>query len=206
MGLSIHYRGRLDNVNQLLALRDELMDIASRNGWQYGTLDEDWHVPADAILTHRGKTAEITGHLGLKGIQLKPTGQSEPLQFFFDSEGNLRSPVNVVLIQSGMLTLDDAWISVKTQFLSAQTHVVIIRMLKYMKRRHLSNLEVIDEGRYWETGDDRILKEKMRLINEKLDFVSRELSSERFGDARRLSVDEIAARIERLFHSDEPYV
>lgn len=203
MGVSIHYRGRLDNMDHLPALRDELMDIASGLGWQYWILDADWHVPADASLTHSGKAGEIKGHLGLKGIQLKPTGQSEPLDFFFDSEGNLRSPMSVVLIQDGMLRRDDAWISVKTQFSSAQMHVVIIGLLKYMKRRYLSNLEVTDEGEYWNTGDCRILEEKLRLIEEKLDYVSRELSSEHFGDMIGLSADDIAARIERMFHSDE---
>lgn len=204
MGLSIHYRGRLDNADLLPTLRDELIDIASRLGWQYGVLDEDWHVPASVILTHSGKICEIKGHLGLKGILLKPKGQSEPLYLFFDSEGNLRSPMNMVLIQAGMLTIEDAWISVKTQFLSAQTHVLIIGLLREMKRRYLSNLEVMDEGEYWETENYRILEEKMRLINEKLDYLSSELSSEHFGEALGLSADEVAAGIERLFHSDKP--
>ena len=139
----------------------------------------------------------------LKGIQLKPEGQSELLDFFFDSEGNLRSPMNIVLIRDGMLKPEDAWISVKTQFLSADTHVWIIGLLKYVKSRYLSNLKVSDEAEYWETGNRQILEEKMRLINEKLDYISCELSSEHFGDTTGLSADEIASRIERLFHTDE---
>lgn len=203
MGVSIHYRGRINNTDQLPALREELMNIASRIGWQYWILDEDWHVPVSAVLTHSEQACEIKGHLGLKGIQLKPTGQSEPLDFFFDSDGNLRSSMNVVLIQDGILALDDAWISVKTQFLSAQTHVLIIGLLKYIKTNYISNLDVMDEGEYWETGNYRILEEKMRLIEEKLDYVSSKLSSEYFGDIVGLSADDIAARIERIFHSDE---
>lgn len=204
MGVSVHYRGRLNSTGQLSALRNELRDIASRIGWRYWILDEDWNVPAEAILAHNEKTCEIKGHLGLKGIQLTPPGQSEPLCFFFDSEGNLRSPMNVVLIRDGTLAPEDAWISVKTQFLSAQMHVLIVGLLKYVKGRYLSNLEVIDEGEYWETGDYRVLEEKMRLIQEKLDYVSNELSSIQIDDVAGLSADEIADRIEHLFHSDEP--
>jgi len=63
---------------------------------------------------------------------------------------------------------------------------------------------VKDEGEYWETGDSRILEERMRLIEEKLDYISCELSSEYLGDPTMLSADEIAARIERLFDAVEP--
>lgn len=63
------------------------MSIASTIGWQYRVLDDDWSIPANAVLEHSGKTAEIKGRLGLKGIQLKPPGKSEALSFFFDSKG-----------------------------------------------------------------------------------------------------------------------
>jgi hypothetical protein len=203
MGVSIHYRGRLDNTEQLPGLREKLMGIASTFGWQYRVLDDDWSIPANAVLEHSGKTAEIKGHLGLKGIQLKPPGESEVLSFFFDSKGYLLSPMNVILIQEGALALDDAWISVKTQFLSSEMHVMLIGLLKYIKEHHLPNLEVKDEGEYWETGNYQILEDRMRLIEGKIDYLSRELSSRYLGDMGGLSADEIAARIERLFHAED---
>ncbi len=203
MGVSIHYRGRLDNAEQLPWLREKLMSIASTIGWQYRVLDDDWSIPANAVLEHSGKTAEIKGHLGLKGIQLKPPGESEALSFFFNSKGYLLSPMNVILIQEGALALDDVWISVKTQFLSAEMHVMIIGLLKYIKEHHLPNLEVKDEGEYWEKGDYKILEDKMRLIEGKIDYLSRELSSSHLGDMAGLSADEIATRIERLFHAED---
>ena len=66
-------------------------------------------------------------------------------------------------------------------------------------KSHIPNLEVEDEGEYWEAVDYRILEGKMRLIQEKMDYLSRELSSEYLGD---LSLDEIAARIKRLLHAE----
>jgi hypothetical protein len=42
----------------------------------------------------------------------------------------------------------------------------------------------------------------MRVIQEKMDYLSRELSSEYLGDMAGLSADEIADHIERLFHAD----
>jgi hypothetical protein len=203
MGVSIHYRGRLDSPDRLPAFCEKLMIIASSMGWQYLVLDEDWSIPANPVLDHSGGTAEIKGHLGLKGIQLKPPGESESLDFFFDSKGYLLSPLNVILVQEGVLALDHAWNSVKTQFLSAEMHVMIIGLLKYIKEHHLQNLEVKDEGEYWETGDYRALEDKMRVIQEKIDYLSRKLSSEYFGGIEGLSADEIAARIERLFHAND---
>jgi hypothetical protein len=203
MGVSIHYRGKLDNKDRLPALRNALSGIASSLGWQCRVLDEDWNTPANAILAHRGKTAEIEGHLGLKGIQLSPPGKSESLDFFFDSEGNLLSPMSIVLIQEGVLALDDAWISLKTQFLSPELHVFIIGLLKYIKEQYIPNLEVRDEGEYWETEDYQNLVKKMEVIDKKLDYLSRELFSDCLVDPGSLSVDEIAARIEFLLHAEE---
>ena len=111
--------------------------------------------------------------------------------------------MNVILVQERILALDDAWITVKTQFLSAEMHVIIIGLLKYIKERHLPKLEVMDEGEYWETGDYRILEDKMRVIQGKINYLSRELSSEYLGDMAGLSADEIATRIERLFHDEK---
>lgn len=202
MGVSIHYRGRLDSPNRLPGLREKLVGIATSMGWQYRILDEDWSIPANAVLEHCGRSAEITGYLGLKGIQLKPPGESESFDFFFDAKGYLLSPMNIILIQEGVLSPDDAWVSVKTQFLSPEMHVMIIGLLKYIKEHHLPSLEVKDEGEYWDTGDYRILEDKMRVIQEKMDHLSRELSSEYLGDMAGLSADEIADHIERLFHAD----
>jgi len=203
MGVSIHYRGRLDNPDRLPVFCEKLMSIASSMGWQYRVLDEDWSIPANPVLDHNGEIPEIQGNLGLKGIQLKPPGESESLDFFFNSKGYLLSPLNVILVHEGVLSLDHAWVSLKTQFLSAEMHVMIIGLLKYVKEHHFPNLEVKDEGEYWETGDYRVLEGKMRVIREKINYLSRELSSEYFGGMAGLSADEIAARIEQLFHAED---
>jgi len=203
VGVSIHYRGRLDDVQQLVVLCGELCDIAAVMGWQSTSSDDDWELPAAARLSgSRGNTV-IDGHLGLKGVQITSGPKAESLSFFFDHEGNLRSPVSMVLILDGTLKSEQAWVSVKTQFVPAEVHVWIIGLLKYLKKRYISDLQVSDEGEYWETGDIRILKEKMDLIDEKLKHISMELSSVRFGDVSGLSAEQIAFRIEQLLIGDE---
>ena len=79
----------------------------------------------------------------------------------------------------------------------------LIGLLKYLKKRYISNLEVSDESEYWDTGDRRKLEEDMRLLNGKLQHLSGAISSGRMGDLTGLSADEIASRIEQLFLNDE---
>lgn len=72
MGVTIHYRGWLNDVGQLGALCDELEDIAKAMGWRSTTRDDDWEQPADASLRRAEAGVAIDGHLGLKGIQITP--------------------------------------------------------------------------------------------------------------------------------------
>ena len=198
MGVSIHYRGRLNDATLLPALSEELDDIADAMGWHSTRLDDDWTEPANAQLVGNSNGGQIDGHLGLKGIQITPRPKGESLSFFFDREGALRSPMNTVLILDGTLKPEQAWISVKTQFLSPEIHVWIIGLLKYLKKRYISDLDVSDEGNYWDTGDIDKLREKMDLIDAKIECISDTLAVSRFGDITSLSADQIALRIELL--------
>lgn len=200
MGVSIHYRGRLDD-NALLPLRcDEIEDIAASMGWPTTRLDDDWSIPADATLQAGGR---IDGHLGLKGIQITPQPDSESLDLFFDREGYLRCHMAMIMINEGVLQPETAWIHMKTQFAGPDIHIWVIGLLKYLKKRYISNLEVQDESEYWDTGDRQKLEEKMSLINAKLQSLTDALSSGRLGDLTGLSADEIASRIEQLLRNEK---
>lgn len=199
MGISIHYRGRLNDVGQVAKLGEELADIAATMGWESTQLDDDWEQPVDARLRHTSKGATIDGNLGLKGILMTPGSGAESLRFCFDREGNLRCPMGMILILEGTLIPQEAWVSVKTQFASAELHVWIIGLLKYLKKRYIADLEVSDEGQYWETGDVRVLRERMDFLGRKIDQLATELSSTRLGDLSGLSAEQIALRIEQWF-------
>ncbi len=199
MGVTIHYRGRLNDVGQFAKLCDELADIAAAMGWKTTRLDDDWEQPANARLRHTSTGAHIDGHLGLKGIVLRPDVGTEPLSFLFDREGNLRSMIGTVSIIDGTLKPQDAWVFVKTQFAPPEVHVWIVGLLKYLKKHYLADLQVSDEGEYWETGDIGILRRKMDFIGRKIEQLSRDLSSIRLGDVSGLSGEQIAFRIEQWF-------
>ena len=42
MGITIHYKGKLEDKTQVPSLIDELQDIAEVMTWSWNTIDEDW--------------------------------------------------------------------------------------------------------------------------------------------------------------------
>ena len=60
------------------------------------------------------------------------------------------------------------WVSVKTQYAPPSTHITLIKLLFYLKKNYLSNLNVVDEGAFWETGDVNQLLNLRALIFEEL--------------------------------------
>ncbi|MFH1563997.1 MAG: hypothetical protein ABIF11_11380 [Nitrospirota bacterium] len=198
MGLSLHYRGRLVDIQQINIICEELIDIATTMNWPWVSLDEDWSRPANATMVTTGQGIQIKGYLSLKGVAFTVNPKCESLRFFFDSEGNLRDPISLTMILEGNLKPEDAWVSVKTQFSSPETHIWIIGLLKYLKKRYIPDLQVLDEGEYWETGNRETLKEKMDFIAGKIDMIANELSCANVGDISGCSDDEIASIIEEL--------
>ena len=185
MGLSIHYSGRMDDIARLGRMCDELEDIAEAMDWAWTRMDEDWYRPTSAHLVSAPHGVQIKGHLPLKGISITPTGNCESLRFFSDREGNLRDAMSMIMIHDGALRPESVRISVKTQFASPELHMVIVKLLKYLRKRYVSNLIVRDEGEYWETGDRETLARKMAFLGAKIKEVGRVVSeSNKPGKAR----------------------
>jgi len=198
MGVTIHYRGQLADLGQLNILCDELTQVAEKMGWAYNRLDEDWSKPTNVRLEHEERGACIVGHLGLKGISFKPHPKGESMSFFFNSDGKLFDPMGLVMVCEGSLKPEDAWITVKTQFAGPEIHLWVVGLLKYLKEHYIHDLEVSDEGEYWETGSFEMLKEKMSFLDEKMDAVCGELSRVTGDRLERLSPNELASMIEAL--------
>ena len=98
----------------------------------------------------------------------------------------------------GTLKPEDAWVFTKAQFASPEMHIQIVGLLKYLKKHHIPDLEVHDEGGYWETGNFETLKGKMDFLAEKMDDISNELSRVSRGHISEFSAEEVALMIEGL--------
>lgn len=198
MGVSIHYRGRLADIKNTKTICEELAVIADKMNWHYVRLDEDWSQSADASIEVREQDLQTTGRLSRKGIVLTLGPKCETLGFLFDSYGYLRDPISMLNNPEETLKPEDYWISVKTQYAGPKTHIWIIGLLKYLKTFYIPDLEVQDEGNYWQTGSFEILKEKMDFVGEKIAAVSATLSRVTKGHIESFSGDEVASMIEAL--------
>lgn len=177
MSISIHYKGRIDDKRQVRALMDEIQDIAETMGWNYHCLDEDWKKKSQLKLEHRENGTYITGHAGLKGISFSPHPESETIWLFFDHEGWINSPMNLVT-KDDYTDLETArWLSVKTQMAGAETHIAILKLFKYLKKKYISNLEISDDGGYWESNDQEALEEKFAQLNMAIDMITSALTN-----------------------------
>ena len=200
MEVSVHYRGLVADIRKIKSICEELSAIADKMKRRCTLLDEDWSQPADATIEIIERGSYITGHLPLKGIALKLHPKCETRRFLFDSNGILRDPVSMADGSKYAFEKEDEWISVKTQYAGAETHIWIIGILKYLKKRYLPDLAVEDEGGYWETGNVEALKEKLNFIDEKIASIKAELSRVIKGHILSYSIDELASMIEALLH------
>jgi hypothetical protein len=198
MGVTLHYRGTLDDPRRLPALCDELADVAQAMGWSTTRIDDDYDAPLDARLDHDSGGARIEGNVGLKGIFLAPDDESESLWFCFDRDGQLRSLIGQVLILDGTLKPEESWTFTQTQFSPPERHGWIVGLLRYVQKHCVSNLEVRDDGGYWDTGDLAELRRRMDLIHDVIADMTTAFSSPRFTALAGQSDEEIVAAIEKL--------
>ena len=199
MGMSIHYRGKLDSLLQVDLLVHELTDIAETMGWEYSTLDEDWSKPNTAAIELKKGKVNIGGHLPLKGVSIRMGEQGGSAPLYFDAEGYVRSPVVMTVIHAGDVAADEAWVSVKTQERSCEMHVAMVKLLRYLKKRYMSDLAVNDEGEYWDTDDEAALRKKMGFLADKADQIMSALEqADQPEDLSNLSDTGMADRIEEI--------
>lgn len=176
MGITILYRGKLKSPDLIDTMSKELSKIANLMEWDYTILDEDFKKPTDIKLEVRENGCEIVGHLALKGINLNVHKDCSSLSFLFDLNGILRDPVQMAREQA-VENETPPFSFVKTQFAPPDIHITLIKLLRYLKRKYFQTFEVIDEGKYWETGDEDLLKEKMEFLSQKMDAVSQALEN-----------------------------
>lgn len=163
MGLTIHYKGKLNNPELIMPVINEITDISNEMNWNYSIIDEDLNAPDSAQL-NEGK---IESTVLLKGLMIEIHEKAESLSFLFDKNGALRNPVSMSFESyDGEYSYNNF---IKTQFAPVDIHITVIRLLKYIKKKYISNLEVFDEGMYWETEDKEMLIEKFTFLNNMMD-------------------------------------
>jgi hypothetical protein len=169
MGLSIHYSGSFKNDSSLEAMIEEVKDIAEVYDWKYTI--HNTHFPENTF----GKL-DYDGEL--YGISFTPPN-SETISLTFLSNGKMCGGSNLLFFSDTLNEKDNAYLymlSTKTQFAGSTIHKIIIHLLKHLSHKYFQDFKLIDEGAYWETGDEMVLENKFKIYTALLDSFSDSVS------------------------------
>ncbi len=146
MGITVHYRGKVDDIAAIESLEDYVIDLALAFGGQV----QLWRSAAD-----RSPQRAVRGVL----VNLAP-GQ-ETFSLLFSPESILIMPTDIEGVEERPLG-KLPWCFVKTQFGSVEGHAALVETLLEIKRQFIPNLEVNDESDYWTHRDPTRLAASMQ--------------------------------------------
>jgi len=198
MGITIHYRGRIDNIEDVDQLSCEIKEFAKILDWDIREWNENWHLPNSAALEKEGDKLEISGHVPIRGVSVIPHPGCEPLFLTFNNKGTLASSINMVMMAEDEIETDRVWLSTKTQFASSDIHAGLIKLLRFVKSKYISNLEVHDDGRYWESEDMAVLEELFTRVGSAIDSLPDSLNLITKKELKDRTPEEIADFIEDI--------
>ena len=185
MGLTIHYSGKLRNPADIPVLIAEASDIGKSMHWDVELLPHVDDIP-------------------LEGVLIAPQG-SEPLWLTFHEKGFMCHPLLFVHVREveGKDIPEDAeqWLFTKTQYAGVETHMAMIKFLRYLSEKYFERFELHDESEYWETNDESICRKNfdrydrlMSMVGDALD--SMEISPD---ESRESVVEKIEKMLEEKF-------
>jgi hypothetical protein len=144
----------------------------------------------------------------LNGICFAPEG-CEPVFLTFLPGGRICSPVNLMNrdIYNGD-ELDKELLyttSTKTQYAGFDAHVAVIKLLRYLKEKYFSVFEMMDEGLYWETNDEKVLQSQFDKYEYALNVLTTALSEVKTvpGESAVSLADRIEEMLKKKLGTDE---
>jgi hypothetical protein len=165
MGLSLHYNGRFGNPELLQQMIEEVEDLATIYKWRYTVYHNEFPAGSFKNKIHDNKVYGISftppdcETVSLCFLSNGRMSCSSLLQFYGDSTDKTSQQYLYML-------------SVKTQFAGWQTHLFIVGLLKYLSKKYFLEFNVNDEGHYWQTNDEEILKQTFSRYTKMLTSVS----------------------------------
>ena len=137
MGLTISYRGSLRDPSAAEMLLGDVFDLCMEMGWYYMPIHRSNVMPA-------------------KGIMITPQG-CETIILAFLTNGVLYDPFHFIYTEhpEREVVKEDRyqWIHVKTRYAGVDTHIAIIKMLRYLSTKYFESFELRDPSGYWDTGN-----------------------------------------------------
>jgi hypothetical protein len=161
MGITLHYSGELKKEADLQALKDEIRDISETYQWKY-----------TCFPIKKPNKNEMRDPIN--GICFSPP-DSEPVWLTFSPDRRICNPL---LLADGLSEGTDIVIPfeaygcfTKTQFAGAEVHKLLVHLLKYISKKYFETFNMLDEGYYWETGDEELLKKTFALYSQFINMI-----------------------------------
>ena len=149
MGVTIHFEGKLNSERDFNEVIKISTDFAQRNNMDYQIFEEQ------NKLLQRVKNEKDWDYQGIcRGIKIQPDNNTDPLWIEFDKDYYIQD-------------------FCKTQFADLDVHIKIIGLLNLIKP-HFQNLIVEDEGEFWDTKNEKILKEHFDIFFKALEDAKNE--------------------------------
>lgn len=165
MGVTIAYRGSLGDLSRIEDFEDRVLDLAL----ELGGHARIWRSTDDE--TRRT----------VRGVVVDLYPGQETTSLLISPEGWLIGVFEIEEAEKGQLA-EPPWCWVKTQFGPVEGHVALVEMLAALKREFVPDLEVRDEGEYWETRDLAKLRAKIGYLQAAIEGMAEGL--ERHGLSR----------------------
>lgn len=152
MGLSFHFKGALKNPHSLKKMIEEVTDIAQTNLWNYHIFEDQF--PNDTFTVEPNYDT-------VYGICFNPPN-CEVVCLTFLSNGKLCPFWDIEPSKIPKNELDDHYLSVKTQFAGPEIHKQLMVFFDYINKKYFENFDLNDEGNYWETKNEPLLKDTFK--------------------------------------------
>ncbi len=166
MGLSIHYEGSFNKNSVLSDLITEVKEIVETFKWDYKTYLKEFPEKKIDDGTYDDK---------IYGISFTPP-ECETVSICFLSNYRMSSGAHLKFFGNSKNQSENKFLymlSVKTQFAGVTIHKVIIELFRYLlKRNYFSEFSLVEEGNYWETGDESLLEQKFKENGDLIDHFS----------------------------------
>lgn len=154
MGVTIHFEGGLQSEESFAEVIRLAEAFANSHNWHFETFTNEYKVllrvmeDDDDDWNYEGPT---------KGISIQIEPDCDPLHLEFD----------------GDLYIQDYC---KTQFTDMEVHIAIIGFFRQIEP-HFDSLIIDDEGEYWDTDDQHVLRENIQACFRAIEDAKKEDSS-----------------------------
>jgi hypothetical protein len=194
MGITIHYHGKLDDTRVLPDLLLAARHFCFQRRWKYIDVDDRVIGKVERWIPSKGEEIKtVTSRIDdwQRGIIIDPHPESESVWLTFNQQGELCFYMPEA--EPGHYW-EQKFLFTKTQFAPLDVHISICELLHLIQDKYFPNLQVSDEGEYFETRDPAHLAQNFAKLNALMDRVAGALSDENstdpIADAIRDAVDE----------------